>query len=67
MKSKEEKVPQGYNRCRDHGKELSLFCQEPDCQIPICQTCLTKYHRKHDIVELEEEMKKNVIVEVEQV
>ena len=67
VKNKEEKVPRGYDRCKDHRKELSLFCQEPDCQIAICQTCLIKYHKKHDFVELEEEMKKNVIVEVEQV
>ena len=67
VKSKEEKVPRGYDRCKDHRKELSLFCQEADCQIAICQACLIKYHRKHDIVELEEEIKKNVLVEVEQV
>ena len=67
VKRYEEKLIQGYDKCTDHGKELSLFCQELDCQIPICQTCLTKYHKKHDVVELEEEIKKNVIVEVEQV
>ena len=67
VKSNEERVPKGYDRCKDHGKELSLFCQEPDCQIAICQSCLLKYHKKHDAVELEEEMKQSVIVEVEKI
>ena len=66
LKRKQEKVTRAYGRCKDHGKELSLFCQEPDCQIAICQTCLTKYHKKHDFVELDEDVKKNVILEVEQ-
>ena len=66
VKSKDEKVHLGYDRCKDHGKELSLFCQEPDCQRAICQTCLTKYHNNHDLVELEEEIKETLIVEVDQ-
>ena len=67
VKSKEKRVPRGYDRCKDHGKELSLFCQEADCQVAICQSCLSKNHKKHDVVELEEEIKNNVITEVEKI
>ena len=42
------------NICEKHGKELSLYCQGPDCLQAICQTCLTRHHRGHDVVETEE-------------
>ena len=52
-KSKEEKQ-QSAQLCEEHGKEPSLFCKEPGCQMPICIMCLRRHHRTHDIVEIEE-------------
>ena len=41
--------------CEEHGKELVLFCKEHGCQKPICLSCLKKYHRRHDVIEIEDE------------
>ena len=51
-----EKIQRTESRCEEHGKELTLFCKEQGCQTPICVTCLRRYHRKHDFVEMEEQM-----------
>ena len=44
-------------RCREHGKELNIFCKEPECQLIICLSCLCRDHKKHDFVELEDRKK----------
>ena len=67
-KSSEELMPPEFQKCEDHGKELSLFCLEPECNKPICRTCLRTLHKKHDVTEIEEMqieilMKKVVAVE----
>ena len=41
--------------CEEHGKELVLFCKESGCQKPICLLCLKKYHRRHDVTDIEDE------------
>ena len=51
-----EKRRQPSKRCEEHGKELTLFCKEPGCQMPICVACLKHHHRIHDFVEIEEAM-----------
>ena len=48
--------------CPEHDKELVLFCEEEDCKKPICVSCLTKEHRNHNFVEIEEK-KKEVVQE----
>ena len=40
--------------CEKHGKEMTLYCKNPECSTIICQTCLTRHHRGHDVVEIEE-------------
>ena len=40
--------------CQKHGKQLSLYCKEINCQQAICQTCIIKHHVGHDVVDLEE-------------
>ena len=41
--------------CEEHGKELVLFCRESGCQKSICHFCLKKYHRRHDVTDIEDE------------
>ena len=41
-------------KCPEHGKDFILFCKRPDCQKPICQACISKYHRGHDVVDIDE-------------
>ena len=41
--------------CSEHGKELTLFCKETQCAKLICSKCLTKHHRKHDVIDADDE------------
>ena len=58
---KKEQTSQPANMCEKHGKELILYCKLPECQKAICQTCLTRYHRGHDVVEIEETERETLI------
>ena len=42
--------------CREHRKEASFYCKEVGCQKVICNTCLVKLHKFHDIVDIHEEL-----------
>ena len=55
--SSEEPTAHGFQKCEQHGKEISLFCLEPECNKPICRTCLKKEHKKHEITEIEDQEK----------
>ena len=41
-------------KCPEHGKDIILYCKRLNCQKPICQVCMTKYHRGHDVVDIDE-------------
>ena len=43
--------------CPQHKKEIIFFCEEEGCKKYICRTCLTKEHKKHDFIEIEEKNK----------
>ena len=40
--------------CKEHQKELVLFCTERTCQKAICIVCLKQSHRKHDVTDVED-------------
>ena len=42
-----------HERCEQHGMELVLFCFEESCHKPICVSCLTDDHNKHDVKRIE--------------
>ena len=46
-----------FSKCAAHGKEVSLYCYGNKCQKAICQLCLIKHHRNHDVVDIHEELK----------
>ncbi len=49
-----EKPPEdGIGRCKEHKRELSLFCRNKSCQKPICSKCLAE-HKTHDVVDIDE-------------
>ena len=39
--------------CEEHGKVVVLFCKETGCQKPICVLCFKKYHKRHDIIDVD--------------
>ena len=47
-------------KCKEHGKELNIFCKEPGCQRVICLSCLSQGHKKHEVVEIEERRKEAI-------
>ena len=49
-------------RCPDHKKELTLFCKETQCQTLICSACMTRKHKKHDVVDEETKEQKGVLL-----
>ena len=51
--------------CPQHKKEIIFFCEEDGCKIPICKTCLTKEHKKHDVVEIEDKKKEALLKNIE--
>ena len=48
------------DRCTIHRNELSLFCEEPDCQTPICALCLKDEHKGHEFDGLQESKEKRL-------
>ena len=54
-------VEHEYRRCEEHKKDLILFCREADCRKAICTKCLKTSHKKHDVTEIEDEEKENII------
>ena len=50
--------------CDKHGRELTLFCRQTGCLNPICPTCLSKDHQKHDVIGIEEVKKKTLFTKM---
>ncbi|XP_072037191.1 tripartite motif-containing protein 3-like [Amphiura filiformis] len=41
-------------RCEKHPKqEMTLYCQDDACKVPVCPTCAHVEHRGHDLVYIE--------------
>ncbi|XP_072036326.1 tripartite motif-containing protein 3-like [Amphiura filiformis] len=41
-------------RCEKHPKqEMTLYCQDESCKVPVCPTCAHVEHRGHDLVYIE--------------
>ena len=53
-----------FQKCEVHGKDLNLFCLDPECNVPICRTCLKNLHKKHEITEIEDQEKEVLMNEV---
>ena len=53
-----------FQKCEEHGKELNLFCLDPECKKPICRNCLRKEHKKHEITDIEDQEKDALMNEV---
>ena len=50
--------------CPDHGKEMTLFCKETQCQTLICTVCMTRKHKKHDVVDVDENRKEELVASI---
>ena len=52
---------QDVSLCPDHGKELTLFCKETQCQTLIRTVCMTRKHKKHEVVDVDENRKEELL------
>ena len=64
-KKEEDEQAKAVKICDDHGKELSLYCKK--CLTSICQRCLSRFHRSHDVAELEDAERKTLLERIETV
>ena len=59
-----KRKPKILDVCDKHGRELTLFSQQTGCLKPVCPTCLSKDHQKHDVVGIEEERKNTLFTKI---
>ena len=64
-KKEEDEPAKAMKICGDHGKELSLYCKK--CLTSICQRCLSRFHRGHDVAELEDAERETLLERIETV
>ena len=59
IQEEERELPlaERFSKCATHGKEASLYCYGNKCQKAICQLCLLKHHKSHEVVDIHEELK----------
>ena len=55
--SNEQSTPNEFVKCEDHGEDLNMYCQEPECNTPVCRTCLRTEHKGHLAFPIEEQEK----------
>ena len=53
----EEKKEEQFEFCKEHKRELSIYCSDESCMKAICQLCLMKSHMGHNVVDRIEEHK----------
>ena len=55
-RNKEER----FQLCKEHKRELSLFCKGNQCGKVICQLCHLESHNGHNVVDVVKEHQKNI-------
>ena len=41
-------------KCSDHGGKIcELYCQEENCQVPVCTKCISTEHNGHKVAEID--------------
>ena len=46
-----------FDNCKEHDREMSMFCKDAACEKPICSLCFIQNHNQHhisDIVDVQE-------------
>ena len=41
-------------KCEEHKRGISLFCNEPKCQVPVCSLRVVRKHKGHDFRDFHE-------------
>ena len=43
-----------FDKCREHDREMSMFCKDATCEKPICSLCFIHNHNQHHISDIVE-------------
>ena len=57
-----------FDNCKEHDREMSMFCKDTACEKPICSLCLIQNHNQHhicDIVQEQEDLAGDISTETE--
>ena len=57
-----------FDNCKEHDREMSMFCNDEACEKPICSLCLIQKHSQHpvcDIVEVQEVLAGDISTETD--
>ena len=57
-----------FDNCKEHDREMSMFCKDAACEKPICSLCFIQNHNQHhisDIVEVQEVLAGDISTETE--
>ena len=46
-----------FDLCEQHGRDISLYCDEINCDKAICQLCMLKNHSGHRVVDIVDNQK----------
>ena len=55
------------DKCEEHNKDLSFFCKDVGCRRVICPSCMLKYHKWHDVIEVEDKEKEELLSKFDKV
>ena len=55
-------LKQQHQQCSMHpNQEITMYCKEINCKVPVCATCGLLNHRSHDLVELSSAIAKDCV------
>ena len=57
LQGRKESPPRLFEMCKEHDRELSLYCKDSTCESKLCQLCLLESHKNHNVVDLVKEEK----------
>ncbi len=57
-----KKNENGFSRCYLHNREQTLYCRDGGCHKIICSKCYLVDHKKHVVVDVDDEVKEKVAI-----
>ena len=49
LKRRPKMYDSSFDRCKEHGMDMMLFCKHEECQTAICPTCMAEKHSTHPV------------------
>ena len=55
-----------YDECHEHKLKIVLYCKDTKCSKGICPMCMNEKHLTHQVVNIPDELKKNIFSKIDQ-